>query len=181
MATMEQKAPGIRPGGKPKTYKNFIGGEWVASRTGHTFENLNPADTREVVGVFQKSDKQDVDLAMDAAKQAFKKWRLVPAPRRAEMLYKASEILIARKEEYAQQMTPRGTPGPARPRRAGAMSGQGPSGSVSAHRHSAMVCRRCRAAAACLSAAVISRLLVMARFMTGCPDHGPPGTITRPR
>ena len=105
MATMEQKAPGIRPGGKPKTYKNFIGGEWVASRTGHTFENLNPADTREVVGVFQKSDKQDVELAIEAAKQAFKKWRLVPAPRRAEMLYKASEILIARKEEYAQQMT----------------------------------------------------------------------------
>ena len=77
----------------------------MESRTGRTFENLNPADTREVVGVFQKSDKQDVDLAMDAAKQAFKKWRLVPAPRRAEMLYKASEILIARKEEYAQQMT----------------------------------------------------------------------------
>ncbi len=57
MATMEQKAPGIRTGGKPKTYKNFIGGEWVESRTGRTFENLNPADTREVVGVFQKSDK----------------------------------------------------------------------------------------------------------------------------
>jgi acyl-CoA reductase-like NAD-dependent aldehyde dehydrogenase len=105
MATMEQKAPGIRPGGKLKTYKNFIGGEWIDSRTGRTFENLNPADTREVVGVFQKSDKQDVEMAIEAAKQAFKKWRLVPAPRRAEMLYKASEILIARKEEYAQQMT----------------------------------------------------------------------------
>ena len=44
-------------------------------------------------------------MAIEAAKQAFKKWRLVPAPRRAEMLYKASEILIARKEEYAQLMT----------------------------------------------------------------------------
>src|ERR1700742_3722562 len=105
MATMEQKAPGIRTGAEPKTYKNFIGGEWVASHTGRTFENLNPADTREVVGIFQKSDKQDADLAIEAAKQAFKKWRLVPAPRRAEMLYKAAEILIQRKEEYAQQMT----------------------------------------------------------------------------
>ena len=105
MATMEQKAPSVGTGAQPRTYKNFIDGEWVESRTGHTFENLNPADTREVVGIFQKSDKQDVNLAIEAAKQAFKKWRLVPAPRRAEMLYKASEILIARKEEYAQQMT----------------------------------------------------------------------------
>ena len=58
MATMEQKAPSIHTGSQPKTFKNFIGGEWVESRTGHTFENLNPADTREVVGVFQKSDKR---------------------------------------------------------------------------------------------------------------------------
>ena len=65
----------------------------------------NPADTREVVGIFQKSDREDVNAAIEAAKQAFKAWRLVPAPRRAEMLYKASEILIARKEEYAQLMT----------------------------------------------------------------------------
>ena len=105
MATMGQKAPSIHTGAQPKTHKNFIGGEWVESHTGRTFENLNPADTRDVVGVFQKSDKRDVDAAIDAAKQAYKKWRLVPAPRRAEMLYKASEILISRKEECAQQMT----------------------------------------------------------------------------
>ena len=107
MATMEQKspAPSVHTGAQPRTYKNFINGEWVESRTGRTFENLNPADTREVVGIFQKSDKQDVDNAIEAAKQAYKKWRLVPAPRRAEMLYKAAEILIARKEECAQQMT----------------------------------------------------------------------------
>ena len=105
MATMEQAATGVRKGAQPRTYKNFIGGEWVESHTGQTFENLNPADTREVVGIFQKSDKRDVNDAIEAAKQAFKKWRLVPAPRRAEMLYKASEILIQRKEEYAQLMT----------------------------------------------------------------------------
>ncbi len=105
MATLEQKAPSVASGAKARVYKNFINGEWVESHTGHTFENLNPADTREVVGIFQKSDKQDVDTAIEAAKQAYKKWRLVPAPRRAEMLYKASEILIARKEEYSQLMT----------------------------------------------------------------------------
>src|SRR5271170_6891134 len=105
MATMEQTSASIGAGAKPKVFRNFIAGEWVESRTGRTFENLNPADTREVVGIFQKSDREDVNQAIEAAKQAFKKWRLVPAPRRAEMLYKASEILIARKEEYAQQMT----------------------------------------------------------------------------
>ncbi len=105
MATMEQKAPAIHTGAQTRTYKNFIAGEWVESHTGRTFENLNPADTRDVVGVFQKSDKEDVNRAIEAAKHAYKTWRLVPAPRRAEMLYKASEILIQRKEDYAQLMT----------------------------------------------------------------------------
>jgi len=98
MATMEQTSATAAKGVKPKTYKNFIAGEWVASRTGKTFENLNPADTREVVGIFQKSGKEDVEQAIEAASQAYKKWRLVPAPRRAEILYKASELLIQPKE-----------------------------------------------------------------------------------
>ena len=88
-----------------KTYKNFIDGEWVESRSGDMFEDRNPADTREVVGVFQKSNREDVDSAVDAAKRAFKKWRLVPAPRRAEIVYRASEILIERKEECSRDMT----------------------------------------------------------------------------
>ena len=89
----------------PKVFRNFIDGEWVESQSGQTFENINPADTREVVAVFQRSNKDDVDAAVDAAKRAFAKWRLVPAPRRAEMVYRAAEILIERKEDYARDMT----------------------------------------------------------------------------
>src|SRR2546423_6464971 len=89
----------------PKTYNNLIDGEWVASRSGQTFENLNPADTRDVVGIFQRSNKEDVDAAAQAAKRAFEKWRLVPAPRRAEIIFRAGEILIERKEEFARDMT----------------------------------------------------------------------------
>lgn len=89
----------------PEVYKNFINGEWVNSHTGNTFENRNPANTDEVVGVFQKSDQADVNLAVDAAAQAYKKWRLVPAPRRAEMLYKTAQLLVERKEKYAIEMT----------------------------------------------------------------------------
>src|SRR5712692_5871063 len=87
---------------RTKIFKNFIDGEWVESSTGETFENLNPADTREVVGIFQKSGKADVDAAIDGAQRAFAKWRLVPAPRRAEIVYRAAEMLMERKEEYAR-------------------------------------------------------------------------------
>src|SRR5262250_3387921 len=90
---------------KTRVFKNFIDGEWVESVTGQTFEDRNPADTREVVAIFQKSAKTDVDAAVDAAKRAFAKWRLVPAPRRAEIIYSAAEILVERKEEYARDMT----------------------------------------------------------------------------
>jgi acyl-CoA reductase-like NAD-dependent aldehyde dehydrogenase len=90
---------------RTRVHQNFINGEWVESSTGQTFENLNPADTRDVVGIFQKSGKADVEAAVEAARQAFKKWRLVPAPRRAEIVYAAAERLMERKEDYARDMT----------------------------------------------------------------------------
>ena len=90
---------------RAKVYKNFIDGEWVEAASGQTFENRNPADSRDLVGIFQKSVKADVDAAIEAAKRAFSKWRLVPAPRRAELVFRAAEILIERKEECARDMT----------------------------------------------------------------------------
>jgi acyl-CoA reductase-like NAD-dependent aldehyde dehydrogenase len=90
---------------RTRVYKNFIDGEWVEASTGQTFENRNPADTRDVVGIFQRSGKADVEAAIAAAKRAFAKWRLVPAPRRAEIIYRAAEMLMERKEEYARDMT----------------------------------------------------------------------------
>jgi len=90
---------------KSKVYKNFIDGEWVEASTGETFENRNPADTRDVVGIFQKSAKADVDAAIDAARRAFARWRLVPAPRRAEIIFRAAEMLLERKEQCARDMT----------------------------------------------------------------------------
>src|SRR5262249_13545710 len=88
-----------------KIYKNLIGGQWTESRSGQTYENLNPADTRDVIGVFQRSDKRDIDDAVIAAREAFERWRLVPAPRRAEIIFRAGQILLERKEEYARLMT----------------------------------------------------------------------------
>ncbi len=88
-----------------KTYKNFINGKWVASKTRRTFDNLNPADTRVNLGRFQKSDKSDVNEAVAAAKEAFKTWRLVPAPKRAEILFNIADRIVASKEKFARQMT----------------------------------------------------------------------------
>jgi aldehyde dehydrogenase (NAD+) len=105
MATDTLASPATLNYGQTKVFKNFIDGEWVDASTGETFENRNPADTRDLVGIFQKSAKPDVDTAVVAAKRAFAKWRLVPAPRRAEVVFRAAEILIERKEEYARNMT----------------------------------------------------------------------------
>src|SRR6516162_597677 len=105
MATDTVASPAAMASGTTRVYKNFIDGEWVESTTGETFENRNPADTRDVVGIFQKSGKADVDAAVEAAKRAFAKWRLVPAPRRAEIVFRAAEMLAERKEEYSRDMT----------------------------------------------------------------------------
>ncbi len=87
------------------TYKNFIGGAWVESHTGKTFENRNPANVDEVIGVFARSDQRDVRDAVQAAAEAYKTWRLHPAPKRAEIVFKAAQRLIERKEDFAREMT----------------------------------------------------------------------------
>src|SRR5271163_1682409 len=89
----------------PRIFKNFINGEWVETRSGKAYENRNPANTDELVGMFVSSTAEDVDAAVDAAKAAYTKWRLVPAPKRAEILYRAAELLLQRKEEYSKDMT----------------------------------------------------------------------------
>ena len=89
----------------PRLFKNFIYGEWVESRSGKAHENRNPANTDELIGMFVSSSNEDVDAAVNAAKEAYKTWRLVPAPKRAEILFRAAELLLQRKEEFSKDMT----------------------------------------------------------------------------
>lgn len=88
-----------------KKYQNFINGKWVDAKSGQTFENRNPARWSEVIGTFPKSSKEDVEEAVKAARAAFEKWRLVPAPKRGDILKAVGDILVARKEEIARLMT----------------------------------------------------------------------------
>ena len=87
------------------TYQNLIGGQWLSAASGKTILNLNPADHSDVIGAFPSSHAEDVALAVAAAKNAFATWRLVPAPKRAEILVRAGNILIQNKEKYARDMT----------------------------------------------------------------------------
>jgi acyl-CoA reductase-like NAD-dependent aldehyde dehydrogenase len=87
------------------TFDNYVDGRWVASRSGKVFENRNPADQRDLIGVFQESTPEDAADAIAAAKQAYSSWRLVPAPRRAEILFRAARIIADRKEAFARDMT----------------------------------------------------------------------------
>ena len=89
----------------PREYLNLIGGKWVPARSGRRFENRNPARPSDLIGTFPESGPEDVDAAVQAASRAYPAWRLTPAPRRAEVIYRAAELLRDRKEELARAMT----------------------------------------------------------------------------
>jgi alpha-ketoglutaric semialdehyde dehydrogenase len=84
--------------------KNHIDGRWVDSVSGDAFEDIDPA-TGEVIATATRSTIADVDKAVDAAKRAADAWRLYPAPKRGEILYRAGEIMLRRKDELAREMT----------------------------------------------------------------------------
>src|SRR5580765_8057933 len=86
-------------------YQNYIGGRWLPSSSVETFDNRNPANTDDLIGRVPRSNASDVEAAVAAARDAFPHWRLVPAPKRAEILYRAAQILSDRKEDYAATMT----------------------------------------------------------------------------
>ncbi len=88
-----------------KEYRNYIAGEWCEAAGGGRFENRNPADWNELVGTFPLSDERDVDRAVAAAKEAYKSWRLVPAPERGELLKRVGDIMVERKREISELMT----------------------------------------------------------------------------
>jgi acyl-CoA reductase-like NAD-dependent aldehyde dehydrogenase len=88
-----------------KTYPNLIGGEWKATGSGMLFENRNPADSEDVVGLFPKASVEDARSALAAARSALPGWANTPPPARGVILDKASQIISARLDEMAQNLT----------------------------------------------------------------------------
>ena len=86
-----------------KSFKNYIAGAWVDAESGETFESTSPANG-ETLGVFPKSSATDVERAVEAAKEAYEDWRLTPAPKRGEILFRFGHLLAEQKEDVAQLM-----------------------------------------------------------------------------
>jgi len=105
MTDLLEKAAAAMPGGAPKTYQLFIAGQWVDSCSGATFESLNPADRRDVVGRFQAGNAADVAMAVKAAEMALPRWKATPAPKRGEILYRFGQLMAEHKERLARAMT----------------------------------------------------------------------------
>jgi alpha-ketoglutaric semialdehyde dehydrogenase len=88
-----------------REFKNFINGRWVAPQSGQFRANRNPANIDEVIGHFPLSSQADIDAAVSAARAASKTWRLIPAPKRGEILFRVAELLVERKEDLSRDMT----------------------------------------------------------------------------
>jgi alpha-ketoglutaric semialdehyde dehydrogenase len=87
-------------------FKNFINGVWKPSSNGKYSENRNPANWNDdLIGLFPLSTEEDVNEAVKAAREAYKKWRLIPAPKRGDVLKEVGDIMLARKDEIAFEMT----------------------------------------------------------------------------
>lgn len=85
--------------------KNHINGQWCEAASKKTLDNVNPADSRQVLGQVVRSDAEDMNAAVAAAKAAFVAWRRMPAPKRGQIVAKAMHIMTERKEELARAMT----------------------------------------------------------------------------
>jgi len=89
----------------PETFQNFIAGQWVDAASGETYANVNPANTDDIVGMFQASGLDDVRRAIDAAAAARAEWRATTPPKRGDILSRAARIIERDLESIATGLT----------------------------------------------------------------------------
>jgi aldehyde dehydrogenase (NAD+) len=87
------------------TYKNFIGGNWLESTSAKTVNNINPANTDDVIGMNRQATREEARAAVEAAAAALHDWRRTPPPARGKIVAKAARLMEAAKEELAQILT----------------------------------------------------------------------------
>jgi aldehyde dehydrogenase (NAD+) len=88
-----------------QTYRNFIAGKWVDSSSTKTANNINPANTDEVLGTVKQATREEARAAVEAAIEAFPGWRSTPAPARGKIVAKAARLLEEHKEDLARILT----------------------------------------------------------------------------
>src|ERR687889_602113 len=87
------------------TYRNFIGGKWMESSSTRTAQNINPANTDDILGTIRQATREEARAAVEAAAGAFRGWRATPAPARGRIVAKAARLMEENKEELAQLLT----------------------------------------------------------------------------
>jgi len=87
------------------TYRNFIGGKWSVSSSSKTVNNINPANTDEILGTVRQATRDEARAAVEAASEAFPGWRATPAPARGKIVARAARLLEDAKEELATILT----------------------------------------------------------------------------
>src|SRR3989441_3448698 len=87
------------------TYRNFIAGKWTESSSPKTVNNVNPANTDDIIGTVRQATRAEARTAVEAASEAFHSWRSTPAPARGKIVAKAARLLEEAKEELAQILT----------------------------------------------------------------------------
>ena len=87
------------------TYRNFIGGKWIESSSSRTAQNINPANTDDILGTIRQATRDEARAAVEAAASAFRGWRATPAPARGKIVAKAARLMEEHKEELAQLLT----------------------------------------------------------------------------
>src|SRR5256714_15436786 len=80
------------------TYRNFIGGKWIESTSAKTVNNINPANTEEVIGANRQTTREEARAAVETASAAFHDWRRTPAPARGKIVGKAPRLIETAKE-----------------------------------------------------------------------------------
>ncbi len=86
-------------------YRNFINGKWVESVSDKTVDNVNPADTNDVIGTIKQATRDEARSAVEAASDAFRGWRSTPAPTRGRIVGRAARLMEENKEEIASLLT----------------------------------------------------------------------------
>jgi aldehyde dehydrogenase (NAD+) len=86
-------------------YRNYINGEWIESVSNKTTENINPANTDDIIGTVKLSTREEARAAVEAAANAFHSWRTTPAPTRGKIVARFAQVLEREKESTAQLLT----------------------------------------------------------------------------
>ncbi|MGB7070603.1 MAG: aldehyde dehydrogenase family protein [Pyrinomonadaceae bacterium] len=86
-------------------YRSFIGGKWLDSASGRTAQNINPANTKDIIGTAELATREEARTAVEAAYNASKAWKNTPAPVRGRIIARVTRLMEDHKEELAQILT----------------------------------------------------------------------------